>query len=198
MPFPASNTVRHSVYKYPFEDEHLAPKSPSRSFLEIMRDCKRWQELFIKTCKALLIHIKYHTEELREFDLMFSDSPPECGALISELLGLPRIDIKPAGFGMRLYRDDISLVSYIPEIFSSGCDKMSFVERVENFLYYILLTAAKPIDFALYNGLWREFGLPEDRTFQDAINRAEMVIIIGHFALEYPRPILPGKRLHIK
>ncbi|KAL9965251.1 hypothetical protein ACROYT_G029022, partial [Oculina patagonica] len=140
----------------------------------------------------LLIHVKHHMEELGEFDLMFSDSPPECSALIPELLGLPRIDIKPAGFGMRLYHDDISLVSYISEIFSSGSGKMSFAERVENSLYYTLLTAAKPIDFALYNGLWREFGLPEERTFQDSINMAEMAIIIGHFALEYPQPFLPG------
>ena len=41
----------------------------------------------------------------------------------------------------------------------------------------------------------RIFGLPEKRTFQDSINMAEMVIIFGHFALEYPQPILPGKTL---
>ena len=95
---------------------------------------------------------------------------------------------------MRFYRD-LSLVSYIPEISSSGSDKMSFVERIENFIHHTLLTVASPLYFAPYDGLRKELGLPEERTFKDSINMAEMVIISGDFALEYPQPILPGKSL---
>lgn len=172
----------------------MVPKSHTGSFLEITQDNQRWIELHMKTCRALLSHVKYHKKkELSEFDLMFCDSPPECGALISEFLGLPRIDLKPASFGMRLFRDDIRLVSYIPWMFSSGSDKMSFLERVENFFYHTLIAASKPSFLALYDCLRREFGLPEEGTFQDSINMAEMVIVLGHFALEYPQPILPGK-----
>ena len=197
QPFSASNTVRHSVYKYPFDNDHMAPKSPSLSLIEKLKDSQRWNEMFIKTCRSLLNHVENHKNELSGFDLMMCDSPPDCGAIISEFLGLPRIDIKPAALGMRLYHD-ISLVSYIPEIFSSGSDRMSFVERVENFFYHTLLTVSKLLFTAPYDGLRREFGLPEERTFQDSINMVEMVIIFGHFALEYPQPILPGKSLPTK
>ena len=98
---------------------------------------------------------------------------------------------------MRLYRD-MSLISYIPEISSSGSDQMSFVERIENFIHHTLLTVASPLYFAQYDGIRSEFGLPEKRTFQDSINMAEMVIIFGHYALEYRQPILPGKSLQKK
>ena len=139
-----------------------------------------------------MIHVQQHRDELKKFDLMFCDSPPECGAIISEMLRLPRIDLKPAGFGMRFYLD-LSVVSYIPWIFSSNSNEMSFLERIENLFYHTLISTSSPSIFARYDGLTLEFGEGGERSFQEAIHMAEMTIIMGHFALEYPQPILPGK-----
>ena len=196
LPFPASSTVKHSIYTYPFEEDHLektiVPKSHNRSLLEIVQDNKMWIDNFIMPCRALIIHVKLHRKELRHFELMFCDSPPECGAIISEILGLPRIDIKLAG-AMRFFKD-VSLVSYIPDILSWNTDKMTFLERVANLLYHVLMSATMMYNYALCDELRREFDIREERSFRDSINKVEMVIIMGHFALEYPQPILPGKR----
>lgn len=188
--------MQHLVYKYPFDEKHvektLVPMSHSRSLSEIVDDHKMWMDFFITSCRALITYVKLHREELSKFDLMFRDTPPECGAIVSEILGLPRIDLKLAG-AMRFFKD-ISVVSYIPDILSWNTDKMSFVERVANLLYHVLMSATIIYNYALCDGLRREFDVQEERSFQDSINKVEMVIIMGHFALEYPQPILPGTR----
>lgn len=165
--------------------------SHSRSLSEIVHDHKMWMDFLITSCRALLTHVKLHREELREFDLMFRDTPPECGAIVSEMLGIPRIDIRP-GMTMRLYKDT-SVVSYIPDIFTSNSDKMSFVERVVNLIFHTLTWVTIYQYFERFNDLRKEFGVKEQRSFEDSLNNVEMVIISGHFALEYPQPILPGK-----
>ena len=192
--FPASISMQHSVYKYPFDEKHvektLVPMSHSRSLSEIVDDHKMWMDFFITSCRALITYVKLHREELSKFDLMFRDTPPECGAIVSEMLGIPRIDIRP-GMTMRLYKD-ISVVSYIPDIFSSNTDKMSFVERVANLISHMLTQVTIYQYYARFDGLRKEFGVQEQRSFEDSLNNVEVVIITGHFALEYPQPILPG------
>jgi len=165
--------------------------SHSRSLSEIVHDHKMWMEFFITSCRALITHVKLHREELKEFDLMFRDTPPECGAIVSEMLGIPRIDIRP-GMTMRLYKD-MSVVSYIPDIFTSNSDKMSFAERVVNLIFHTLTWVTIYQYYARFDELRKEFGVKEQRSFEDSLNNVEMVIITGHFALEYPQPILPGK-----
>lgn len=165
--------------------------SHSRSPSGIVEDHKMWMDFFITSCRALITYVKLHREELREFDLMFRDTPPECGAIVSEMLGIPRIDIRP-GMTMRLYKD-ISVVSYIPDVFSSNTDKMSFVERVVNLISHTLTWVTIYQYYAHFDEIRKEFGVQEQRSFEDALNNVEITIIAAHFALEYPQPILPGK-----
>ncbi|XP_020621501.1 UDP-glucuronosyltransferase 2B10-like [Orbicella faveolata] len=195
--FPASISVQHLVYKYPFDEKHvektLVPMSHSRSLSEIVDDHKMWMDFFITSCRALITYVKLHREELSKFDLMFRDTPPECGAIVSEMLGIPRIDIRP-GMVMRLYKD-ISVVSYIPDMFSSNSDRMSFVERVVNLISHTLTWVTIYQYYARFDELRKEFGVQEQRSFEDSLNNVEVVIITGHFALEYPQPILPATKL---
>lgn len=74
---------------------------------------------------------------------------------------------------------------------------MSFLERLENLFYHTLMSASSLSYYAPYDGLTKEFGEGGERPFQEAINMAEITIIMGHFALEYSQPILPGKRQRI-
>lgn len=170
--------------------------SHSRPLSELVQDHKMWMDFFITSCRALITHVKLHREELRKFDLMFRDTPPECGAIVSEMLGIPRIDIRP-GMTMRLYKD-MSVVSYIPDMFTSNSDKMSFVERVVNLIFHTLTWVTIYQYYARFDELRKELGVKEQRSFEDSLNNVEMVIITGHFALEYPQPILPGKSYMFK
>ncbi|XP_078380886.1 UDP-glucuronosyltransferase 2B31-like [Oculina patagonica] len=200
LSFPPSKTVKHSVVEWPFDADYLekiiATSSHSRSRLEIiLHESRMWEDFFMTCCRSLISHVLKHQKQLTQFDLMFGDAIPDCHMLISDLLKLPRIDIKPA-FAMRLHRD-LSLTSYIPEMFcGSNCNyKMSFSERVQNSFYVLFAATSYKTFCASYNELKTEFNIMPARPFKDSFNMAEMVIIMGHFALEYPQPILPGTKL---
>ena len=196
LPLPASQSVKHSVVEWPFDKDFgekiVVPSFHSRTRLEILQEGKMWVDLFTTTCRSIMAHVKKHKKELKQFDLMFGDSPPDCHVLVSDLLGLPRIDIKPA-FAMRLHYD-LSLASYIPNMFCLNCYKMSFMERVQNSFYVLYMAGVYKTFCVKYNGLKTDFDIMPERPFEESINMAEMVIIMGHFALEYPQPILPGKQ----
>lgn len=97
---------------------------------------------------------------------------------------------------MRMY-NDLSVASYIP-VLSLASDKMTFLGRVKNLLYLTIMTTRKSRMNEGYDGLRREFELQEVKSFKDSINMVELVIIMGHFALENPQPILPSKNLSVK
>ena len=125
---------------------------------------------------------------------MFGDSPPFCHIIVSEFLGLRRVDIKPA-FAMRVYHD-LGLVSYIPSLMSSNSHKMGFMGRVQNLLFTIIMTAIDKALYGCYNELKRDFDIMPEKPLEESLHMAEMVLIMGHFSLEYPQPILPGKQIY--
>ena len=152
---------------------------------------KIWADFFITTCTAIIKHVKKHQEEFKRFDLLFGDSPPDCHVIIAEFLVLPRIDIKPA-YVMRVQME-LGLVSYIPSITSSKSgSKMSFMERLQNLFSFGSMKASGIYHFTRFGELKAEFNITPERYFQASIHMAEMTLIMGHFALEYPQPILPG------
>ena len=46
--------------------------------------------------------------------------------------------------------------------------------------------------FTRFEELKAEFNITPERNFQESIHIVEMTLIMGHFALEYPQPLLPG------
>lgn len=151
---------------------------------------KIWADLFVTTCTAIIKHVKKHLEEFKRFDLLFGDSPPDCHVIIAEFLVFPRIDIKPA-YVMRLLME-LGLVSYIPSITSSAIGEMSFMERLRNLFSFRSMKAVGMYQFTRFGELKAELNIMPERHFQESIHMAEMTLIMGHFALEYPQPLLPG------
>ena len=151
---------------------------------------KLWADFSITACTAIIKHAKKHQEEFKAFDLLFGDSPPDCHVIIAEFLVLPRIDIKPA-YAMR-WQMELGLVSYIPNIISSTSGGMSFMERLQNLVSFGSMKALGIYHFTRFDELKAEFNIMPERYFQESIHLAEMTLIMGHFAMEYPQPLLPG------
>ena len=198
LSFPPSKTVKHLAYDSPLEknyvEENIIPKCHSGSRWEAIQQSKMWIDLLTSICKPTIKHVKKYQEKLKEFDLLFGDSPPDCHVIIAEFLALPRIDIKPA-FVMRA-KHELSLVSYIPSLTSSNSDKMSFMERLQNLFFIGVMKASEIYACTLFGELKTEFKIMPERHFQVSIHMAEMTLIMGHFALEYPQPLLPGITTH--
>ena len=132
--------------------------------------------------QEIIKHVKKHQQELKRFDLLFGDSPPDCHVIIAEFLVLPRIDIKPA-YAMR-WQIELGLVSYIPSIISLNSGEMSFMERLQNLFSFRSMKAMGIYHFTRFDELKAEFNIMPERYFYQSIHMAEMTLITGHFALE--------------
>ena len=194
LPFPPSKTVKHSAYDWPLEKDYLE-NTVSKCFSgfkwKAIRMPKIWEDFLITTCRAIIKHVKKHQEEFKSFDLVFGDSPPDCHVIIAEFLVLPRIDIKPA-YAMRHRQMELGLVSYIPSIKSSNIGEMSLMGRFQNLISFGSMKVWKIYHFTRLGELKAEFNITPERNFQESVHLAEMTLIMGHFALEYPQPLLPG------
>ena len=195
VPFTPSKVIKHSIYNVAYDqhfiDNKVLPMAFNQTLSNVIEVVQMSANIFSDTCRSAIGLAKNNVNEWKEFDLIFTDAPPHCGAIISDLLELPRVDICPA-FALRI---GVGPISYIPNLLSFSSDKMNFVERVQNAFYTLLMnTILSPIDDLAYNEMKKSFDIAPDRSFQESMKMAELVIIMGHFALEYSQPVLPGKK----
>ena len=197
VPFAPSQLIKHSIYKMPVEEDYLentlVPIAFNITRSNSVKITQMWTKYFVETCTCLITHVKNHLNHWREFDLLLAEEPPVCGVTISDLLQLPRIDIIPA-FALRLDRG-IGPVSYIPHLSSLSNNKMNFIERLRNTLIPLFIKFAyETIYYPAFDGLKTHFNILPERSIKESIGMAELVIVMGHFALEYAQPVLPSKK----
>ena len=157
----------------------------------------KMSEILTTFCEAALNSTEV-LEGLKDFDLIVNDGLTFCGALVGEGLDIPRVDIltippnSPYSFDNMIPMP----VSYVPQLFTGFTDKMTFWERVVNLGAYLGVKLFK--DVASVNqpmdALKVKYNIRPDRSFQEAVADAELVIITADFALEYAQPLLPGRK----
>ena len=196
VPFAPSKLIKHSIYKVPVDEDYLenemVPIAFNRTYSNTVNITQTWVKYFVETCACLITHVKNTLNHWREFNLILAEEPPVCGAIISDLLQLPRIDIAPA-YVLRLYRGGIGPLSYIPHMYSSSNSKMNFIQRVQNTLTGLLMKFVLVRTYPAFDELKKRFNILPERSFKESMEMSELVIIMGHFALEYAQPVLPSK-----
>ena len=135
-------------------------------------------------------------DELKNYDLIIYYGGIYCAPLVGEFLNIPRVEIfpYPPNILLNAYHMTPMPVSYVPQLIKPDLtDKMTFGERVINLVAYLgsRLVLSLVLDRSM-NNLKIKFNIKPERSFQEAIGDAEMVIITADFALEYPVPLLPG------
>ena len=154
------------------------------------------QEMLTRQCEAVLNSTGL-LQELEGFDLIVYDFAV-CGALIGELLGIPRVEILPTSpnIGPLGFMHMIPMpVSYVPQLLTGFTDKMSFMERVVNLGAYLggmvvlNLAVARPMD-----ALKEKYHISPERSSLEIAGDCELVMITADFALEYAQPLLPGMK----
>lgn len=153
------------------------------------------QEMLTGQCEAVLNSTQL-LQELKGFDLMVFDGLLAiCGALVAERLDIPRVETFAAAPTVALAANRmIPLpVSYVPQLVTGFSDKMTFMERVINLAAYfggklfMKLLFDRPL-----NALKLKYNIKPERSFQQALDDTELMLIGADFALEYPQPLLPG------
>ena len=194
-----SEKVPHKIYQVPYTPDFL--DDMIRLELEgnkVQLLLKAFQ-VMPAMCEGLLNSTDVF-KELQGFDLLVYDTVAFGAILLGEHLGIPRVEIMPLppnNLFASYFHARPTPISYVSEIMTGFSDKMTFVERTINFGVYFGLNVF--VNFAFerpLNALKVKYNIKPERSFLQAAQDTELVIILADFALEYPQPLLPGmKRL---
>ena len=166
-----------------------------RSFQFFMK----MNEILSTLCESVLNSTEIF-KELEGFDLIIYDSISNGGVLIGEKLDIQRVEIMPGppnnpfGFGHMIPMP----VSYVPQLITGFSDEMTLVERVLNLGAYLVFKLGVSLSYRKMDALKVKYNIKPERSFEEALGDAEMVIIGADFAVEYPQPLLPGMTAYTK
>nr|XP_020662852.1 UDP-glucuronosyltransferase 2A1-like isoform X3 [Pogona vitticeps] len=160
---------------------------------EIMEKIMNISKMF---CDAIFLNRKL-LEKLDStgFDILISDPAVVCGELLAEKLHLPFIYSFRFSFGNtmeRLCGGMPSPPSYVPASLGGLTDRMSFMERMRNMLFYFSQ------DIVFQQVIWKDWNkyysdiLGRPTTLCETMGKAEMWLIRTYWDFEFPRPFLPN------
>ncbi|XP_072477025.1 UDP-glucuronosyltransferase 2B17-like isoform X2 [Notamacropus eugenii] len=130
-----------------------------------------------------------------KYEVVISDALCPCGELIAEILGIPFFYSLRFTMGNTLEKYCGGLPSppsYVPVPMTILTDKMTFMERVKNMLFFIYF------DFWFQNfdmKDWDQFYsdvLGKPTTLCETMGKADMWLIRTYWDFEFPRPYLPN------
>ena len=193
-----SEKLEHRIYQVPYKPEFfehgVARLETEGSKLQLMT---KMGEIQVTMCERFLQSTELQ-EKLKGVDLIVYETLAACPAtMLGERFSIPRVEILPLPL-----TTDFALihmvpipVSYVPMLLTGFSDKMDFVERVMNLGAYF---GGKLFMYLVYyrpmNALKVKYNINPERSFQEAVGNAELLISTADFALEYAQPLLPGRK----
>ncbi|KAF4113751.1 UDP-glucuronosyltransferase 2A1-like [Onychostoma macrolepis] len=138
-----------------------------------------------------------HTLQESQYDVLFSDPMMPFSDLMAQKLNIPHVLSMRATFAYiveRLCGQMPAPPSYVPAVALRDylTDHMSFTERVENMLLYIIHTTIFPLSMTFtLDRLYTEI-LGKPTTACETIGKTDIVLIRTYWDFEYPRPLLPN------
>ncbi|XP_027763216.1 UDP-glucuronosyltransferase 1-1-like [Empidonax traillii] len=163
-------------------------------FWNILKDSRKSGNMFESTCRALLYNeevMKYIQDS--KFDAIFTDPFNPCGQIIAVHFSIPSI------FFMRGVPCNIDIQaaqgpdppSYVPRMFSLLTDRMTFSQRVKNFLIFLSESFSCSVAFSPFEELASEF-LHREVTVLDLLRQGSVWLLRVEFVMDYPRPLMPN------
>ncbi|KAB0354563.1 UDP-glucuronosyltransferase 2C1-like [Muntiacus reevesi] len=130
-----------------------------------------------------------------KFDVCIADPLIFCGELVAELLNIPFIYTFRVFYGNVVERLCAGLpmpFSYIPGVTSRMTDKMTFIQRLENWLLYTM----NDVMYSYYVfPEWDEYYskvLGKPTTICEIMGKADMWLFRSYWDFEFPQPYLPN------
>ncbi|XP_036621514.1 UDP-glucuronosyltransferase 2B17-like isoform X14 [Trichosurus vulpecula] len=130
-----------------------------------------------------------------KYEVVIADPVCPCAELVAEILGIPFVySLRfTVGNTIEKYCGGLpSPPSYVPVPMTALTDKMTFMERVKNMLFFIY----SDFWFQNFDGkTWDQFYsdiLGRPTTLCETMGKAEMWLIRTYWDFEFPRPYLPN------
>ncbi|ELV13015.1 UDP-glucuronosyltransferase 2B17 [Tupaia chinensis] len=155
-----------------------------------------YSDTVLKLCQDAVLNKKL-IKKLKEsrFDVVVGDAISPCGELLSELLNLPLVYSLRFTAGKTLEKFCGGLLlppSYVPVVLSELSDKMTFMERVTNMLYYLYFDyAIESFNTKKWDQFYSEI-LGRSTTLCETIGKADIWLIRTYWDFEFPHPYLPN------
>lgn len=201
-----SKYYKRRIYPVPFDEEEQ--RNRYRTFGERHFMYRHWLSgplteyrnvmvvvsMYNTNCQSLLRH-KDTLAFLREqkFDALFTDPALPCGVILAEYLGLPSVYLF-RGFPCYLehgFGGSPNPVSYIPRCYTKFTDRMTFPQRVVNFLVNLLEIPLFYCLYSQYEELASEL-LQRKVDLATLFHKDSMWLLRYDFVLEHPRPVMPN------
>lgn len=155
-----------------------------------------YSDIVLKLCQDAVLNKKL-IKKLKDskFDVVVGDAISPCGELLSELLNLPLVYSLRFTAGNTYERLCGGLLlppSYAPVILSELSDKMTFMERVTNMLYYLHFNYAfETFDKKKWDQFYSEV-LGRPTSLCELMGKADIWLMRTYWDYEFPHPLLPN------
>ncbi|XP_043968066.1 UDP-glucuronosyltransferase 2A2-like [Gambusia affinis] len=128
-----------------------------------------------------------------KYDMVLTDPATGGGVLLGHRLGLPLVfNVRWTIQGEGHYAIAPSPMSYVPVLWSELPDRMTFIQRVQNVLYYFFscLQIWYITDPNYKPFVQRHFG--KDVDYMELFKSADIWLMRNDFTFEFPRPTMPN------
>ncbi|XP_069486613.1 UDP-glucuronosyltransferase 2A2-like isoform X3 [Ambystoma mexicanum] len=149
-----------------------------------------------QACDAVLLdQSRMANLRAQEFNVLLSDPLAPCGELVAQLLAIPFVYTFRFSMGNtmeRLCGQIPSPPSYVPGAMIGFNDRMSFMERLKNWLFYLFQDVVYHL--LVYRDMNNYYSQVTGKptTFCETMGKAEIWLIRTYWDFEYPRPLLPN------
>ncbi|XP_077685611.1 UDP-glucuronosyltransferase 1A4-like [Eretmochelys imbricata] len=194
------------TYPVPYKDEHMdalmetfgKDRFVKQPFLNVVislyKSLARAFQMLFQSCESLLSNkelIRYLEES--QFDAILTDPVGICGTIVAEYLSLPSVFFLrgfPCDLGYKATQCP-SPHSYVPGMFTSSTDHMTFTQRVQNLLHSTLALRACITLYSPFEQLASEF-LQREVSVHNLLDQGSVWLMRLDFVFEYPRPVMPN------
>uniref|UniRef100_A0A452H358 UDP-glucuronosyltransferase n=1 Tax=Gopherus agassizii TaxID=38772 RepID=A0A452H358_9SAUR len=181
------------LHLWMYELPHL---SYWEGLVKVMENMEVFVTMSKQICDSVVLNPRL-TAKLQQagFDMLIADPLSLGGELIAELLEIPFVytfRFSEGNTAERLCGGLPAPPSYVPASTGGLTDRMSFMERWQNLLFYALQ------DVLFHQVFWREWSqyysdvLGRPTTLCETMGKAEMWLIRTYWDFEFPRPFLPN------
>ncbi|XP_056389670.1 UDP-glucuronosyltransferase 1-6-like isoform X2 [Hyla sarda] len=195
-PFPVPYTNQEiNAYFQKLSKEHFTlPKHFPWIFFAMIDSMMVVFNVFYKACESLLLNQELIQKLRKEkFDAVLTDPFLLCGVILAEHLDLPNVNFLrglPCGYHYEGAQCETPL-SYVPRLFSKFSDKMTFMERLENFMVRLLEPYYCRVVYFSWVKLATEL-LKKEVTPIQLLRRSSIWLLRYDFVFEYPKVIMPN------
>nr|KAF6495697.1 hypothetical protein HJG63_010098 [Rousettus aegyptiacus] len=172
-----------------FEKGHLVKR-----YLNSVALLKNASLFFEKACVALLYNKDLIASlNASAFDLVLTDPVYPCGAVLAQYLSVPAVfflHFLPCNLDYEATQCP-NPSSYIPTLFTRNSDHMTFLQRVKNMIYPMIVKYTCDAIYSPYVRLASEL-FQREVSLVDIFSYASMWLFRKDFVLNYPRPVMPN------